>query len=66
MAVPAVPGPGLAVIEAEVVLGPLEAFLDGPAQAGGTSQLGEARGDGAENQKIGASCQIGEGVYRLI
>src|SRR4051812_38268861 len=31
--VPAVPGPGLVVVEAQLVLGGLEAILDGPAPA---------------------------------
>ena len=40
---PAVPGPRLAMIESEIVLGALEAFLDGPAQPGGRSQIGQGR-----------------------
>ena len=39
MAVPAVPGAGLAVVEAEVILGPLKAFLDDPAVPASSARL---------------------------
>lgn len=38
MAVPAMPGSRLAMIETEVVLGVQERFLDHPSQSGGGSQ----------------------------
>ena len=41
MAMPVVPGAGLAMVKAEIVLRPLEAFLDGPSQTGGAGELGE-------------------------
>ena len=61
MAVPAVPRAGLAVVEAEVILGPLNAFLDGPAQTGGACQLGKARGDGTEDKIVGLLLRVSPG-----
>lgn len=43
VAVPSMPRTRLAVIEAQIIFGALEAFLDGPAQAGGGRQLGKRR-----------------------
>lgn len=51
MATPAVPGERLAMIEAEIVLDPLEAFLDGPWQTGGAGEFGE-RGAGMAEDEI--------------
>ena len=39
MAMPPMPGSGLAVIETEIVLSAQEAFLDGPSQTGGASDF---------------------------
>ena len=55
VAVPAMPGARLAVIEAKVVLGALETFLDGPAQTGGPGQFGQCRTGGAEDEVMRAS-----------
>lgn len=46
MAVPSVPGPGLAVVETEIILGAQEAVFDRPAQLGGPGEFGQrgARG----------------------
>ena len=43
MPVPAMPGTGFVVIEAEFVLGGFEAVLDGPAMAFNRSQLFDGR-----------------------
>ena len=56
--VPAVPGSDLAVIEAEIALGPLETFLDGPAQAGGTGQFGECGAAGTEGKTAEALAKL--------
>ena len=53
MAMPTVPGAGLAVVEAEVVLCPLEAFLDGPSQPCGAGQFCERRVGVAEDEIVG-------------
>lgn len=44
MAVPAVPGAVLAMVEAEIVLGAKEALLDRPAPVGGAGEFGQRRG----------------------
>ena len=38
---PSMPGARFAVVEPQFLFGALEAFLDGPAQASGTGQLGQ-------------------------
>ena len=45
--VPSAPGVGLATVETEVVLGPLEDLLDALAQPGGAGELGQ-RGSGGD------------------
>ena len=45
MAVPAMPGPRLAVIETEIVPCPLETFFDRPARAGQLGQGGFRRAE---------------------
>ena len=54
VAVPAVPGPCLAVVETEFLRGTLDAFLDGPAQAGRTGQFGEFGAGLRKHQVVGA------------
>ena len=46
------------MVEAEIVLGALEAFLDRPAQARDTSKLGERCPGWSEDEVIGLACRI--------
>ena len=46
------------MVEAEIVLGPLETLLDGPAQACNTGELGEGRPGRAEDEIIGATLPV--------
>jgi len=46
------------MIEAKIVLGALKAFL-GPAQAGGTEQVGQTGGLGCEDDVIGKGPGVG-------
>ena len=62
MAMPAVPGAGLAVIEAEIVLRPLEALLDGPSQAGGAGESASVVPAGAEDEIVGLLVRIVAGA----
>ena len=78
MPVPAVPGAGLVVVEAELVLGGLEAVLDrpavpfdldqgldpGPGRAPGREEGKLAIGDGAADQEA-ARPQAGEAIVVL-
>ena len=41
------------MVEAEIILGSLEAFLDGPAQAGGAGQLGERDPFAGKDEVVG-------------
>ena len=52
MAMPAMPGSGLAMIEAEIVLGAQEALLDGPSKAGGAGDVLKRRALGRMNEVI--------------
>lgn len=52
MAMPAVPGVGLAMVEPEIVLGALETFLNGPTQASGTGEFGKRRAGGCEDEVV--------------
>ena len=58
MAVPAMPGPGFAVIQAKFLLGALEALFDCPAQAGGAGQFRQCCSVAREDQIVGALCGI--------
>ena len=46
------------MVEAEIVLGALEALLDRPAQARDPSKLGERRPRWSEDEVIGLACRI--------
>src|ERR1700739_3885735 len=56
MAVPALPGPGFAVIQAKFLLGALETLFDCPAQAGGAGQFRQCCSAAREDQIVGALC----------
>src|SRR5665213_644208 len=60
MPVPAVPGSGLVVIEAELILGGLEAILDGPAMAFYRHQLCHGRSLRTPSGEEGKICRIGD------
>ena len=60
MPVPAVPRARLVVIETELVLGSLEAVLDGPAMAFGQNQLFHSRALGAPGGEEGKIVIIGD------
>src|SRR3954462_12136558 len=53
MTVPAVPGPDLVIRQADLLLGDLEALLDGPAPSGDTGEGGQRRVRRAEDNVIG-------------
>src|SRR5262245_32046205 len=55
---PAMPGAHLAVIEAQFLLGTLEAFLNGPAQASGPGQFGKFSPGRGKHQIIGVGLRI--------
>ncbi len=55
MPVPAMPGTGLEMVKAEIVLCPLEALLDGPAQPGSAGQFRKAGANSAEDE---ITCQF--------
>src|SRR3954469_19282636 len=50
---PAVPGPDLVIGQADLLLGDLEALLDGPAPSGDAGESGQARVRRAEDDVIG-------------
>ena len=47
------------MLEAEIALGALETFFDGPAQAGDAGKLGESGLGGGENRIVGAFAGLG-------
>ena len=49
---PAMPGAGFAMIEPKIGFGPLEAFLDGPAQRRDGCEFGKGGAGGDEAQVI--------------
>src|SRR4051812_11067193 len=53
MPVPAVPGADLVIRQADLLLGDLEALLDGPAPSGDTGESGQAGIGRAEDHVIG-------------
>src|SRR4051794_20952039 len=53
MPVPAVPGTDLVIRQADLLLGDLKAFLDGPALSGNAGERGQARVRRAEDNVIG-------------
>ena len=66
---PSVPGACLAMIEAEIALGALETFLDGPPETGSTCQLGKHRALGREGEVVVRSnvavCAAHDAIFLL-
>src|SRR6266481_692821 len=60
MTMPAMPTARLAMIEPGLALGGLEAFLDGPAQAGDSGELPQVGRVGTEGDVIGSLFRLGD------
>lgn len=58
MAVPAMPGAGLAMIETEIVLGSQKALLNGPAQPGRHGEFGQSGFGGGVGEVVGNGLRI--------
>lgn len=60
VAMPAVPGPGLAIVKSKIILGAQEAFLDGPAQARCSGQFRERSAFARMSEIVGNLVRVPE------